>query len=309
MGDDLRIPTWGCFVVAVLALAREWFWPLHTGGASANIFVSLVLAACILVASILNFKGTRNSAALPHASGGLKIHSAHYGVGGPPWLRWFKYKNVLEIVRARVSADSIDLIVSNALLGDPFKGDPKHLLVRYSYAGLRKDEVIPEGHRFSVPPKAETVDGRPALEAKEIIRNAPRISIEHRHDQNNARDVLVLRNDKDEDARDFRFEEINVLVKHRIVFPSPVPPVSGGGPPRECPIDVYNGATNNKGRLYDVLHDDPTNSVETVRVYYAGGPHQFYRDFKLREDARTQTVTWDPLGPVCQVARPGGDGL
>jgi len=43
------------------------------------------------------------------------------------------------------------------MFSDPFKGDLKHLLVRYSYHRAKTDQaVVPEGQRFSVQRQVET---------------------------------------------------------------------------------------------------------------------------------------------------------
>ena len=141
------IGTW-CFGIVGLAiylfdrLRQAGNMPVTLAGWSPAILIALA----IFGGAALHLK----AAALGSRTGRLLIHSASYGVGGA-WWQWWKYKNVTEIVRACVKSDAIDISVSNTILGDPFKGDPKHLFVRYSHNGIAQRTVVPEGGRFSVP--------------------------------------------------------------------------------------------------------------------------------------------------------------
>jgi hypothetical protein len=86
--------------------------------------------------------GRLSELAVPDLS--LKILSARYGIlGSPPPFREHSV-DVVEIVRALVKNNSLDIVVNNSTLTpnqNPFRGKKKVLLLTYSYGG---DEITVE---------------------------------------------------------------------------------------------------------------------------------------------------------------------
>jgi len=132
------------------------------------------------------------------------------------------------------------------------------------------------------------------VEIPELPLAAPRLSIAHKYDHSKQCDVLILSNDKDVsvDPKSINFDLFQVTIKHTIAARSAIPDVPGGSS-RECPVLVYNGATNEAVKLYDLLRNNPNNAVNTIRAYYSGSNRMFCRDYKLTEDPTTQIVTWE----------------
>jgi hypothetical protein len=152
-------PSWVCAVITLWQIVQQIIWrredlsqPLPSTH-EIEFWASNGLLVAALVGSVLfGLKAQRGSF---KPSSGLVIRSAYYGIGGP-WWKWWAYKNATDILRACVKNGAIDIVVSNTMFSDPFKGDLKHLLVRYSYQGITDQAVVPEGQRFSVPAKVET---------------------------------------------------------------------------------------------------------------------------------------------------------
>lgn len=128
-----------------------------------------------------------------------------------------------------------------------------------------------------------------------MLKSAPRLSVQHKYDQSGLIDVLTLSSDRDEAIRYVNFEAIYIRIRHGIASRRAIPAVTKEIK-ADCPIYVYDGATNNTKRLYDVVRDTPTNSENIARVHYGTGTNSamFSRDYVLREDPATQIVTWEP---------------
>ena len=120
-------------------MSAVWYGPIASGAL-------LVISVCLFV-----FAKPRSA---ERTASKLAIHLALWGVGGAWWQRWWKYKNVTDIVRAKIKNNAIDIAASNELFSDPFIGDHKHLLIRYSLNGQTAEDVVSEGRYFTVPDKA-----------------------------------------------------------------------------------------------------------------------------------------------------------
>jgi hypothetical protein len=86
----------------------------------------------------------------------LTIISARWGIGGSA------YTDVTDIVRAHAGPDSIDIPASIGLLGDPYQGTPKRLVVAYSFA-RRWEVTINESENLVLPEPRGKEQGNPDL--------------------------------------------------------------------------------------------------------------------------------------------------
>jgi hypothetical protein len=71
----------------------------------------------------------------------------HYAV----WGAKNKMDNVTHKVREKVSAGKLDILVSREILGESAYGDPKKLMVIYSYRGKVNSEEADEDGRLILP--------------------------------------------------------------------------------------------------------------------------------------------------------------
>lgn len=78
----------------------------------------------------------------------LVVHYARYGIGDR-W--WWQFKNVTAVVRGYIKDGSVDIVASNEYFGDPFMNKPKHFTIKYSYGGITRITVKPEGQRLKLP--------------------------------------------------------------------------------------------------------------------------------------------------------------
>jgi len=229
-------------------------------------------------------------------AGTLAIHSAQWisverGTSKP--VERFIREQIKEAI-----VDSVGFQLKKASLGGDIAGAKdtrKRLKLSYSYGDNNPREIIKDEYEWLVLPEPPIEQPtRPSIE--EIIKTAPRVFVDYKYDHSQRRDVLFLRNDKDENAYYPYFEDIEARSKHKIAASSAVPVITGGGPVVECPVRIYSGATGAEKPLFNILNEDLTNSVETVRLFYddKSGRH-FYRDFTLKQ--QMEKVTWEP-GPV-----------
>jgi hypothetical protein len=77
---------------------------------------------------------------------GIVIQEAQYGAGNT-WI------NVTKAVRKQVRMKGQNVRVDNKLGGDPARGIPKNLRLKFSIAGKQYKSNIPEGRYFSLPGK------------------------------------------------------------------------------------------------------------------------------------------------------------
>jgi hypothetical protein len=73
----------------------------------------------------------------------LRIVSAEYGANG-------KFVELTEILRARIVGGALDVLVSNDLGGDPCRGVPKALTVKYTVRGETKTATVAEDQRLRI---------------------------------------------------------------------------------------------------------------------------------------------------------------
>jgi hypothetical protein len=75
----------------------------------------------------------------------LIIHSASYG-------RDNQNVDVTDILRAQIHGNSLEVIVSNELAGDPFPNIGKYLTVEFSFRGQTTKRILAEGEVLRLPP-------------------------------------------------------------------------------------------------------------------------------------------------------------
>jgi hypothetical protein len=122
--------------------------------------------------------------------------------------------------------------------------------------------------------------------------------VSHRYDRNSESDILVLKNEKDEDAGQLYFDNVIITAKHSVSTNVAIPVVRAGGAPVEVPVIVHSGVGGARRSLSETLHDNHEKAISTARIYYSGPQHRFYREFVL-EETFSETVTWEPAGLPC----------
>jgi hypothetical protein len=135
--------------------------------ANMNWWMVGVVALAVVSAGVLNVIAarSRNGSRLPKTPAEARgvasfaIVSAKWGIGGNA------HKDVTDIVRSYVKADSVSLPVSKSIFGDPYPGEEKVLTVVYSVA--RQWEVRhKESDNLVLPEKDGEEQSRKEMEAR-----------------------------------------------------------------------------------------------------------------------------------------------
>ncbi len=315
-----NVKTWGIPIAGLLCMAISSYIAVRTANGSIVVELlcgSLMIASIALMtwAVVRTVKGRQRTDAaeremqkvrqqLTNLQEALRLDPLQLEIHSATWGNKASRKSVIDAIRDKPRNALMFHVSQDAFpLPDPASGDDnKYIEVEYSYTGSARLTIQrPQGSWIILPedPWPREKEAIADRQNKELVKNAPRVSIEYKHDRSKGRELLLLRNDKDDEARYLTFEEIYTLVKHRVVPLGPVPPIVGGGPQQECAVVIYSGVSGEAKPLYQVLSEGLINSADTIKVYYddhAG--HHFYREFTLKQ--QLEKVIWEP-GPVCLV--------